>query len=147
MRNSLLEIRRQMVLKAPLEKVWTAIATPEGFEGWFACKVVGDWGINKTVTLLWPSGSSNEIRIVALNPQSEFAYQWHPGVDGRLSDYLEEQLTTVCFRLNPCPDGTEMEMVEGDFANIPDERRLKVIGLNTEGWDEELENIRKYVEA
>ena len=147
MNNSRQEIRRQMVLKAPIGKVWTAIATPEGFEGWFTCKVIGDWGLSQVVILRWPSGNSNEIRIVALNPQTEFAYQWHPGDYGQLSDYPEEQLTTVSFRLKPSVEGTEMEMVEGDFTTIPDERRLKVLGLNTEGWDEELENIRKFVEA
>ena len=136
-----------MVLKAPLEKVWTAIATPEGFEGWFTCKVIGDWGLNNVVVLRWPSGNTNEIRIVSLKPQAEFAYQWHPGEYGKLSDHPEDQLTTVTFRLQPTSHGTEMEMIEGDFANVSEERRLKVLGLNTEGWDEELENIRKYVEA
>jgi len=140
-------ISRQILLKASLEKVWTAIATPEGFEGWFTCKVIGTWELNKDVILLWPSGNSNEIRIVALNPQSEFAYQWHPGGYAKLGDFPEEQLTTVTFRLHSTGDGTNLEMVEGDFADIPEERRLKVMGLNTAGWEEELENIRKYVEA
>ena len=147
MNNTENNIRRQMVLKASLDKVWTAIATPGGFEGWFTCKVDGDWALNERVTLRWPSGNSNEIRIVALNPQSEFAFQWHPGGYAQLGDYPEAQLTTVTFRLTPTSEGTEMDMIEGDFARIPEERRLKVMGLNTEGWNDELENIRKYVEA
>ena len=147
MNNIQEEIRRQMVLKAPQDKVWTAIATPAGFEGWFTCKVIGDWGLNQAVTLLWPSGNSNEIRIVALTPQSDFAYQWHPGDYAKLGDYPEAELTTVAFHLKPSSEGTEMELVESGFGNIPEDRRLKVMGLNTEGWDEELENIRKYVEA
>lgn len=147
MQNTQDEIRRKMMLKAPLEKVWTAIATPGGFEGWFKCKVSGLWEVGKIVTLTWPSGSKNEIRIVALNPQTDFHFQWHPGSCLTLDVHPENQLTTVMFYLRPGSDVTEMEIVESGFANVPEDRRAEVLALNSEGWDEEMENIRTYVEA
>ena len=33
--NSLPEIRKTIVINAPIEKVWKAVATSEGIEGWW----------------------------------------------------------------------------------------------------------------
>jgi uncharacterized protein YndB with AHSA1/START domain len=133
-------IERRLIYRAPLEKVWKAISTPEGFAGWFSTKVQG-------VELVWPSGNSNEILLSVIDPETHFAYQWHPGAYAKMSDFPLSELTTVSIILRAVDGGTEIHLVESGFENIPDERRLKVIGMNTEGWDEELENIRKYVEA
>ncbi len=138
---------RTLVLKASLDKVWNAIATPEGFAGWFSPRVEGKWKEGESILLFWPSGSSNQILLTKIQPKSLFAYQWHPGDFNNLSDHPSAELTTVTMRLREVPEGTELALTESGFENIPDERRLRVLGLNTEGWDEELENVRKYVEA
>lgn len=140
-------IDRTLILKAPLDKVWNAVATPEGFAGWFLAKVEGEWKQGNSVVLNWPSGSKNEIVLSRIEPKEVFAYQWHPGDSYLVADLPVEELTTVTMRLREIPEGTELALTETGFENIPEERRLKVLGLNTEGWDEELENIRKYVEA
>jgi uncharacterized protein YndB with AHSA1/START domain len=140
-------ITRTLILKAPLDKAWNAIATPEGFHGWFSAKVEGDWKEGEAVLLRWPSGNANEIRLNKIQPKSLFVYQWHPGEYNKLDAYPESELTTITMRLREVPDGTELSLVESGFENVSEDRRLKVLGLNTEGWEEELENIRKYVEA
>ena len=140
-------ITRNLVLKASLDKVWNAIATPEGFAGWFLARVEGDWAAGNDVALVWPSGNSNQIRLKTIDKPNTFAYQWHPGGYGDLDAFPESELTTVTMSLREVSGGTELRLVESGFEAIPDDRRLKVLGLNTEGWDEETENIRKYVEA
>jgi uncharacterized protein YndB with AHSA1/START domain len=141
------EIVRRMSLNATLEKAWKAVGTVEGFEGWFTCKVIGDWSPGNVVTLQWPSGNSNEIRIVTIQPITEFAYQWHPGGLAKIDEYPESELTTVTMTLSPTDKGVDLHLVESGFSNISEERRLKTIGMNSQGWDEELENMRKYIEA
>ncbi len=141
------EIVRQLSLNATLEKAWKAVGTVEGFEGWFLCKVIGDWTPGNIVTLQWPSGSTNEIRIVTIQPTTEFAYQWHPGGIAKIAEFPEAELTTVTMTLTPTEKGVDLLLRESGFSNISEERRLKSIGMNTQGWDEEIENIRKYIEA
>jgi uncharacterized protein YndB with AHSA1/START domain len=140
-------IDRRLTFKAPLEKVWKAIGTPEGIKGWFTCTVQGEWKEGSTVSLVWPSGNTNEIIVTSLKFQEEMAYKWHPGDYGDIAKHPESELTTVTMRLRAVGDQTELHLTETGFENIPDDRKLRVLGLNVEGWDEELENIRKYVEA
>lgn len=141
-----LTIERILVVKAPLQKVWNAIGTPAGFEGWFSTKVEGDWRAGETVTLRWPSGNVNDILLHIINEPTVFAYKWHPGDYAKLADFPLDQLTTVTMTLYEIEGGTELRLVETGFENLSDDRRSKALGLNTEGWDEELENIRKFVE-
>ena len=141
-------IDRKLVLKAPLDKVWNAVGTPAGFQGWFLCTIQdGDWVEGNRLKLTWPSGSFTEIILSALRPPSEVVYQWHPGGLGGIEQYPEAELTTVTMRLRETAEGTELHLTESGFENIPEERRLKALGMNSAGWDEETENIRKYVEA
>lgn len=140
-------IERTLELAAPLEKVWGLIGTAEGFHTWFKVNVVGEWVAGNDVTITWASGTANEIRIAKIAPPNEFAFQWHPGVCGKLSEFPESELTTVTFRLSGSGSGTTLHLTETGFDAIPDDRRLKVLGLNTEGWDEELEAIRSHAEA
>jgi uncharacterized protein YndB with AHSA1/START domain len=140
-------IERRLMLNASQHKVWNAIATPEGFAGWFLARVEGVWAAGKSVILNWPSGSKNEIYLVAIEPESHFAYQWHPGGLFLLADHPTSELTTVSMKLRDVEGRTELHLLETGFDNVPDERRLSVLGMNSAGWDEETENIRKYVEA
>ncbi len=145
--NQQLTIERTLVLKAPLQRVWDAIATPEGFAGWFLTRVEGKWMAGETVVLYWPSGKANDIILHIIDEPRVFAYKWHPGDYAKVSDFPQEQLTTVTMKLTEMDEGTELHLTETGFENISEDRRAKSLGLNTEGWDEELENIRKYVEA
>jgi uncharacterized protein YndB with AHSA1/START domain len=130
-----------------LEKAWSAFGTPEGFGGWFSARVEGEWAQGNAVMLLWPSGSKNEIYLEKVEAPYLFSYQWHPGGSYMLADLPRSEVTTVTIKLSETQDGIELLLVETGFENIPDERRLQVLGLNNEGWDEEIENIRKYIEA
>lgn len=144
---SMTAIERTITLKVPIEKAWRCFGTPEGFNGWFTRTLDGKWAAGEQVVLGWGGGTQCEIRIVELDEPNVFSYQWHPGESGMLSLYPESQLTTVRFELRSIEGGTEVRLKEWDFDNIPDERRAKALGLNTEGWDEELENFRVHAES
>jgi uncharacterized protein YndB with AHSA1/START domain len=140
-------IEKRLVLKAQLQNVWNAIGTQEGFEGWFLTKVEGQWKVGETVTLRWASGNANDIILTTIDEPIAFAFRWHPGDYAKLSDFPLSELTTVTMTLRETEIGIELNLTESGFENLSDERRSKALGLNSEGWDEELENIRKYVEG
>lgn len=140
-------IERKVVLNASIEKVWGLLGTPEGFGIWFKTAVHGTWSEGEIVDLVWPDGNANEIRITAINRPHHLAFQWHPGEFAKIADYPESELTTVSFRLSEAGERAELHLIEEGFEAIPDERRLRVLGLNTEGWDDELVSIRAHAEA
>ena len=51
MTTQTMDIRQEIVLKAPRETVWNALATPEGWTGWFSEEVQGSFQVGETLTL------------------------------------------------------------------------------------------------
>lgn len=130
-------------LKAPLAKVWEAVATEDGMKAWFAHMVGGFEAGRRTdlvfygETGVYPCG----VEVVAVEPMSRMAYRWHPGGDVPLDAYPEEETTLVEFLLEETAEGTRLRVVETGFARIPEERRAKCFELNTEGWNSELAKL------
>jgi hypothetical protein len=60
-------------------------------------------------------------------------------------DYSQEPTTLVEFRLQETGDGTLLSVVESGFDNVPLSRRLEAFRKNSDGWDEQLENIERHV--
>jgi uncharacterized protein YndB with AHSA1/START domain len=61
-------------------------------------------------------------------------------------DYSAEPRTLVEFRLEDAEGGTLLTVVESGFDQIPEPRRAEAYGAHVEGWAEQMENIKKYVE-
>jgi uncharacterized protein YndB with AHSA1/START domain len=60
-------------------------------------------------------------------------------------DYSQEPTTLVEFEIEEVEGGTMVSVVESGLDKIPLERRATVFRLNSSGWDEQMENIKKYV--
>jgi len=140
------EIRREILLRAPRERVWWALTTHEGWTGWFSNEVKGTFAKGEMLTLIFGGQHVCEARIVEFDPMDVMAYQWHPGDAHRLHDHPEDQLTTVRFTLADAPEGTRLTMVESGFASIPDPRHTDALRENNGGWDSELPKIQPLVE-
>ncbi len=135
-------IRQQVVLKAPREKVWEAISTPEGWNGWFGENAQGGFQLGDTMIL---DGISYAV-VVEMEAPSRFAYKWHPGEECAVDKYPESEMTTVRFLLEDHPEGTLLTLIETGFENIPEERRARCVTLNTDGWRWELGELQAYLE-
>lgn len=131
------EIRREMHLKATLERVWRAVSEPSGFTEWFCDRIDGTLEPGSHALFTWGKHTV-DVLVVTVNPNQEFAYRWRPGSMGTRGEItLDEPTTLVRFLLEEEPGGTKVTVIETGFAELP-ESYLEAFGENTEGWEEEL---------
>jgi uncharacterized protein YndB with AHSA1/START domain len=165
-------IEKRVTLRAPVSRVWRAIAGAEEFGRWFGIKIDGGFAAGKTVTGAF-DGSLDEAAIVEhqkklglppskvrlpeknevfctverVEPESYFSFRWIPyGIDAE-ADPKSEPTTLVEFRLERVAEGTLLVIVESGFDRVPAHRRQRAFLMNDGGWAAQAENIRKYVEG
>ena len=153
-------IEKEVLLKAPLERVWRAISDADEFGQWFGVRFDGPFVPGTAVTgVITPttvdadvaraqephSGKADTWQIVAVEPHRRLAFRWHPyGVEDEV-DYSKEPTTLVEFTLDDTADGVLLRIVESGFDAIPAERRTSAFEANSEGWAAQTELVRKYL--
>lgn len=85
--------------------------------------------------------------IEAIEPETRFAYSWHPYAAEPGYDYSQEERTMVEFRLEEIADGTRLHVVESGFDKVPEARRAEAFRRNEGGWSQQMQNIAEYVFA
>jgi len=106
--------------------------------------------IEKQIVLRAPTGYEHivfEMIIERMDAQTLFAYRWHPSAIEPAVDYSKEPATLVEFKLEEAEGGTRLTLVESGFDRIPAHRRAEAFRTNDQGWTEQMENIRRHVEA
>ena len=140
-------IVRTTVLKAPRSKVWRALTDPAAFSSWFGCELrepfVPGARVRGPVTHPGYEHLMMDITIGEVQPERLFSWRWHPGGDSHIDP--SEPMTTVVFELEEVPEGTRLTVTESGFDRIPPSRRGKAYRENNEGWDGQIENLRKHV--
>jgi uncharacterized protein YndB with AHSA1/START domain len=140
-------IERTVLLKAPRSRVWRAITDTKQFGEWFQVKLDGDFTAGATITgtITYPGyeGLKMDMVIERIEPERLFSYRWHPG-DPK-ADYTTEPMTLVEFTLEDVPGGTRLTIAESGFDKIPLARRAEAFRMNEGGWDEQVQNIDRYV--
>jgi uncharacterized protein YndB with AHSA1/START domain len=153
-------IEKQVVLKAPLDRVWRAISDADEFGRWFGVRFDGPFVAGTSVIgTITPTtvdedvakaqqphaGKADAWQIVAVEPQRRLAFRWHPfGVEDDRDD-SDEPTTLVEFTLEDTSDGVLLRIVESGFDAIPAERRQSAFDSNSEGWSAQTELVRKYL--
>ena len=166
------KVEKQVRLRAPVSRVWRAIADAEEFGRWFGVKLDGQFMPGKTITGtfdmelnepsiveyqkslgLKPSGvrlpEKNAVfcTVERIEPERYFSFRWIPyGIDAE-ADPQNEPTTLVEFRLEKVPEGTLLTIVESGFEKVPAHRRERAFRMNEGGWAAQGENVRKYVEG
>ena len=153
-------IEKQVLLRAPLDRVWRAISDSQEFGRWFGVRVDGPFvaGTSVTATIIGTTvddevaemqrphaGAKATWQIVAVEPQRRFAYRWHPFAVDSDVDYDAEPTTLVEFTLSDTPDGVQLRIVESGFDAIPEVRRADAFEANSGGWAKQTELVRKYL--
>jgi len=144
-------IERSVVLKAPRERVWRALANAEEFGTWFGVNLKGQTFSPGEVArgpiaiigyehIVW------EARIERIEPPKLLSFRWHPyAVDPKV-DYTKEEPTLVTFTLSDAPGNTtRLTVVESGFDKVPPERRLEAFRMNGQGWSIQMDNIARHV--
>lgn len=134
------EIRRQIQVKAPRERVWTALTDPAELLRWFpttACEF--DPTPGAPARFVWDEGGDEAI-VEEVEPLARLVDRWRPLGSDR-------PYTTVTIELTDADDGTLVTLTERGFSSLPDQIHEQSYEGNDAGWRDELEELRAYLEA
>jgi len=153
-------IEKQVLLRAPLARVWHAVSDPEQFGTWFGVKFDGPFAPGTTLTgRITPTkvdpevaksqepyaGKPFEWTVERVEPMRLIAFRWHPFAVEPGVDYSQEATTLVVFELEEADAGTKLTISESGFDRIPLERRAKAFAANEQGWAAQARLIEKYL--
>jgi uncharacterized protein YndB with AHSA1/START domain len=142
-------IEKQILLRAPRNRVWQALADSEAFGQWFGVKMNGAFTPGARLRgKLRHKGYEDapfEITIERMEPERVFSWRWHPYALDPKADYSAEPTTLVVFELEEVPEGTLLTVVESGFEGIPLSRRLEAFRSNENGWAGQMKAIERYV--
>ncbi len=140
-------IEKTVIVKAPRSRVWRAISDAKQFGQWFKVHLDGEFKAGATITgtITYPGyeGLRLEIAVERIEHERYFSYRWHPG-DPK-ADYSAEPMTLVEFTLEDAGAHTRLTIVESGFDKIPLARRAEAFRMNEGGWNEQVENVQRYV--
>lgn len=144
-------IEKTIDLKAPVERVWTALTDHKEFGTWFRVKLEDPFAPGEVsrgrIThpgfehVVW------QAKVVKMDRPSAFAFTWHPYAVDPAVDYSTEEPTLVEFRLEPLGDGTRLTVTESGFDKIPAHRRDEALRMNDGGWAAQVKNIQAHVDC
>lgn len=165
-------IERRVVLRAPVSRVWRAVADAEQFGRWFGvalegafaegCAIRGTFGgtfdeaaimkrqeqLGVTPSRVRHPGENAVFGTVErIEPERYFSFRWIPyGIDAE-ADLANEPTTLVELRLEAVPEGTELTIVESGFDKVPPHRRMRAFRMNQGGWAAQAKNIEAFIHA
>ena len=153
-------IEKKILLRAPLERVWHAIADADQFGTWFGVAFDGPFVAGARLTgRMTPTrvdpevaelqrpheGKAFEFTVDRIEPMRRISFRWHPFAVEPGVDYTNEPTTLIEFTLEEVPDGVLLTITESGFDNIPLERRAKAFAANDGGWTKQTHLIEKYL--
>ena len=153
-------IEKQVLLKAPRERVWRALSEADQFGTWFGVRFDGPFVEGERLTgRIAPTqvdeevaamqtpyeGTPFEWQLEKIEPMRRIAFRWHPfGVDKTI-DYSHEPMTLIVFELRDAPGGILLTVTESGFDKLPPARRAKAFEANEGGWTHQMRLIEKYL--
>ena len=154
------QIEKKMLLRAPIQRVWRALADAKEFGTWFGVKFEGTFkpgaqmkGILVTTAVdaevasmqAQYKGMEFSVTIEKMEDERIFSFRWHPyAVDPKM-DYSKEPTMLVTFALERVSEGVMLTVTESGFDKIPLERRAKAFEANEQGWGKVIKLIEKYL--
>ena len=151
-------IEKQVLLRAPLERVWRALSDPAEFGSWFGMRVDGPFEAGRRLraqivpTTVDPEvaeaqkayeGVPFEIVVERVEPERVLSFRWtHEPDPGGAGDAPS---TLVEFTLEQREGGVLLRVTESGFDQIPLERRAKMFSENEEGWAIQMRLVERYL--
>lgn len=114
--------------RAPVEKVWAALTTPEGLAKWFAAAVV-DLRVGGTISLDWNGEHQADMRITVCDAPRSLAWIWQLG----------DRDTLVRFDLVPEAGGCALTLTHSGVPGVG-------AGVRA-GWHAHLEGLPAALEG
>ena len=139
-------IESEVLIAAPLERVWSLVAQP-GF--WVADKASLPGTVAKegeSMLAKNPEYGDYPVRVEKIKPPTYLAYRWASAFPG--AQLSEDNSTLVEFTLTAEGDRTRLRVVESGFATLAgsEELRAKAAKDNSGGWPQELGALKTRAE-
>jgi uncharacterized protein YndB with AHSA1/START domain len=153
-------IEKKVLLRAPRNRVWRALADSTEFGGWFGMKFDGPFAPGASMrAVIVPTtvdaavakaqkpyeGIPFEITIERMEPERLFSFRWHPHAIEPGVDYSAEPTTLVAFELEEAENGIMLTVTESGFDQIPLAHRAKAFAANEGGWAIQVKMIERYI--
>jgi uncharacterized protein YndB with AHSA1/START domain len=143
-------IERKVLLKATRARVWRALSNAAEFGDWFGVDFKGKTfvagkPIQGKITYPGFEHLTMEVVVEKIVPERLLSWHWHPAAIDPKVDYSQELTTLVVFELQDADGGIMLSVVESGLDKIPLARRAEVFRMNSSGWDEQMENVKKHV--
>ena len=145
------QIEKTILLQAPLDRVWDAIADSSKFGTWFGAKFDGPFEAGRCIrativptTMDAEVGASQQkyagvpfaVQVETVDAPRCLAFRWNPSAEAS-PDLDAGPTTLVTFELEATDGGTQLRITESGFDSIPLAQRAAVFASNDKGWDEQ----------
>lgn len=142
-------IEKRVVLRAPRARVFRALTDAGEFGAWFGVKLAGAFVEGATarghITQAGYEHLTMELEVARIEPESAFAFRWHPYAVDPAVDYSGEPTTLVELLLEGADGDTALTVVESGFDRIPLARRAEAFRMNEGGWAQQVCNLERYL--
>jgi uncharacterized protein YndB with AHSA1/START domain len=142
-----MQIERETVISAPVERVWAVLTEGEHVGRWFSDAGADiDLRPGGAIVFRWAEHGTGRAQVVDVEPPRRFSYRWAPMREHWGEEPTDANSTLVEFTLATEGDGTRLKVVESGFEALEgtDEQRRASHEQNTEGWEVQLGNVRDY---
>jgi len=143
------QIEREVIIEAPVERVWALITEPEHVGTWFADSGAEvDLRPGGQMRMSWEEHGTVLARVERVEPERMFSYRWAPFPEPGGKEPVEGNSTLVEFTLAPEGDTTRLRVVESGFSSLDaaDDQRRELREGNIEGWKIELGHLVEHAE-
>jgi uncharacterized protein YndB with AHSA1/START domain len=137
-------ITREIVVKAPKDRVYRAITDPKQIVTWFPDKIEGILEVGEKPIFVFTEHSHRaQIYVESAKPFEYFAYRWVPGGTDVIGDVLTLPNTLVEFIIEESADGTKVTLKESGFSTLPPEVAESSFNQNSGGWEYMIGRLEK----
>src|SRR5579863_6999308 len=127
-------IEKEVLLIAPLARVWAALSDSKRFGFWFGVDFDGPFIVGASTTgRIRPTQVDPDVAalqeshtgvpftfwVERIEPMQRIAFRWHPYAIDRSVDYAHEPTTLITFELQDLGDATRLKLTESGFDQIP----------------------------
>jgi uncharacterized protein YndB with AHSA1/START domain len=140
------KIEREVMIAAPIERVWAVVTEAEHLGSWF-----GDAGAEidlrrgGAMSMTFTKHGTVRAVVERVEPPHLFAYRWarpmgaYPG---------EANTTRVVFTLTAEGAQTRLRVVESGFRDlaVPEQEQNEAAEGNTKGWQIKMDDLQKYLQ-
>ena len=142
-------IEKQIIIRAPKERVFNALVDPAQLVAWFPDTVEGE--LKEGQQPIFGFGEEYgrySVHVVKIQPYDYFAYRWVQTLDsqGFIGDVLAQPNTIVEFHLKEDGAATIVKVTETGFASLPQEIGAKIFDRNSGGWDYFIQQLHVFLE-